>query len=136
MIQPVCRDVFLLSRKSQPAEKADLPVAVDLMDTLRHHSAECVGMAANMIGQLKRIIAVSMGMSVLVMINPVIVSKSEPHEAEEGCLSLAGVRKTTRYNSITVVYQDMQLRQQKATYTGWTAQIIQHEVDHLDGILI
>ena len=136
MIKPVCRDVFLLAQPSAPATSADLPVAVDLADTLRANADRCVGMAANMIGQLKRIIAVSVGPMVLLMLNPEIVKKSGPYEAEEGCLSLAGVRKTTRYETIEVVYQDMQLKKQRATYTGFTAQIIQHEVDHLNGVLI
>ena len=136
MIKPVCRDVFLLAQKSAPATAADLPIAMDLADTLRANSEHCVGMAANMIGQLKRIIAVSAGPMVLLMLNPVIVKKSGAYEAEEGCLSLAGVRKTTRYEKIEVTYQDLQMKQQRAAYTGFTAQIIQHEVDHLDGILI
>ena len=136
MVRPVCRDVFLLSQKSAPADKAELPVAMDLADTLRANADACVGMAANMIGVLKRIIAVSAGPAVIVMMNPVITARREPYEAEEGCLSLMGVRKAKRWASIDVEYQDMMMRKQKGTYTGFMAQIIQHEVDHLDGVLI
>lgn len=136
MVRPVCRDIFLLSQKSAPADKADLPVAMDLADTLRANADACVGMAANMIGVLKRIIAVSAGPMVIVMMNPVITARREPYEAEEGCLSLVGVRKAKRWASIDVEYQDMMMRRQKGTYTGFMAQIIQHEMDHLEGVLI
>ena len=136
MVRPVCRDIFLLSQKSAPADKADLPMAMDLADTLRANAAACVGMAANMIGVLKRIIAVSAGPMVIVMMNPVITARREPYEAEEGCLSLVGVRKAKRWASIDVEYQDMMMRRQKGTYTGFMAQIIQHEMDHLEGVLI
>lgn len=136
MVRPICRDIFVLNQKSLPADKQDLPVAMDLADTLRANADGCVGMAANMIGVLKRIIAVAAGPSVIVMMNPVITAKRDPYEAEEGCLSLVGIRKTTRWKSIDVTYQDMMMRPQKGTYAGFTAQIIQHEVDHLDGILI
>ena len=136
MVRPVCRDVFLLSQKSAPADKDDLPVAMDLADTLRANADACVGMAANMIGVLKRIIAVSAGPAVIAMMNPVITARREPYEAEEGYLSLMGVRKAKRWASIDVEYQDMMMRKQKGTYTGFMAQIIQHEVDHLDGVLI
>ena len=136
MVRPVCRDIFLLSQKSAPADKADLPMAMDLADTLRANADACVGMAANMIGVLKRIIAVSAGPMVIVMMNPVITARREPYEAEEGCLSLVGVRKAKRWASIDVEYQDMMMRRQKGTYSGFMAQIIQHEMDHLQGVLI
>ena len=136
MVRPVCRDIFLLSQKSAPADKADLPMAMDLADTLRANADACVGMAANMIGVLKRIIAVSAGPMVIVMMNPVITARREPYEAEEGCLSLVGGRKAKRWASIDVEYQDMMMRRQKGTYTGFMAQIIQHEMDHLEGVLI
>ena len=136
MVRPVCRDIFLLSQKSAPADKADLPMAMDLADTLRANADACVGMAANMIGVLKRIIAVSAGPMVIVMMNPVITARREPYEAEEGCLSLVGVRKAKRWASIDVEYQDMMMRRQKGTFSGFMAQIIQHEMDHLEGVLI
>ena len=136
MIKPIIHDTFFLSQKSDPAAAADLPIAKDLRDTLAAHRSECVGMAANMIGYSKRIIIVSFGMFDMVMLNPVIVKKSGTFETEEGCLSLTGVRKTTRYQKITVRYQDEQMKSHTQEYNGWTAQIIQHECDHLDGILI
>ncbi len=136
MIKPIIHDTFFLSQKSDPAVAADLPIAKDLRDTLAAHRSECVGMAANMIGYSKRIIIVSFGMFDMVMLNPVIVKKSGVFETEEGCLSLTGVRKTTRYQKITVRYQDEQMKSHTQEYNGWTAQIIQHECDHLDGILI
>ena len=137
MVRPIMRDMMFLSRKSTPATKADLPVAQDLADTLRAHSHECVGMAANMIGVSKCIIVVSVGVANVVMINPVITAHSkEQYETEEGCLSLTGVRKTKRYESVTVEYCDMQMIKRKGTFTGFTAQIIQHELDHCNGIII
>lgn len=137
MVRPIMRDMMFLSRKSTPATKADLPVAQDLADTLRAHSHECVGMAANMIGVSKRIIVVSVGVANVVMINPVITAHSkEQYETEEGCLSLTGVRKTKRYESVTVEYCDMQMIKRKGIFTGFTAQIIQHELDHCNGIII
>ena len=137
MVRPIMRDMMFLSRKSTPATKADLPVAQDLADTLRAHSHECVGMAANMIGVSKRIIVVSVGVANVVMINPVITAHSkEQYETEEGCLSLTGVRKTKRYESVTVEYCDMQMIKRKGIFTGFTAQIIQHEIDHCNGIII
>ena len=136
MIKPIIHDTFFLSRKSDPATAEDLPIARDLRDTLSAHRAECVGMAANMIGYNKRIIIVSLGMFDMVMLNPVIVKKTGAFETEEGCLSLSGVRKTTRYQKITVRYQDEQMKPHTQEFTGWTAQIIQHECDHLEGILI
>ena len=110
MIKPIIHDTFFLSQKYDPAAAADLPIAKDLRDTLAAHRSECVGMAANMIGYSKRIIIVSFGMFDMVMLNPVIVKKSGVFETEEGCLSLTGVRKTTRYQKITVRYQDEQIR--------------------------
>lgn len=136
MIKPICKDTIFLSRKSVPATKADLPVVDDLLDTLRANAARCVGMAANMIGVNKRIIAFSLGPVNIPMINPVIAKRAEPYETEEGCLSLTGVRKTTRFRSIEVEFLDRSFKPQKQTFTGWTAQIIQHEIDHCEGILI
>lgn len=136
MIRPICKDTMLLARKAEPATALDLPIAMDLADTLRANAERCVGMAANMIGVSKRIICVSVGPMVLTMLNPVIVKKSDAYEAEEGCLSLVGVRKTTRYQTIEVEWQDASFRKMRTRYEGWTAQIIQHEVDHLEGILI
>lgn len=137
MVRPIMRDVLFLSRKSELAKREDLPVAQDLADTLRANSTRCVGMAANMIGVLKRIIVVQMGLGCMVMLNPVITAHSkESYEAVEGCLSLSGERKTRRYESITVEYRDMQYNKQRGTFEGYTAQIIQHEIDHCNGILI
>ncbi|TQI67793.1 peptide deformylase [Clostridium sp. KNHs216] len=136
MIKPICKDTVFLSRKSVPATKADLPVVDDLLDTLRANSAGCVGMAANMIGVNKRIIAFSLGPVNIPMINPVIAKRAEPYETEEGCLSLTGVRKTTRFRSIEVEFLDRSFKPQKQTFAGWTAQIIQHEIDHCEGVLI
>lgn len=136
MIRPVMKDQFFLSQKSQPATREDLPVAQDLLDTLTAHSHECVGMAANMIGVLKRIIVFDNNGTYTIMLNPEILSKSGSFETMEGCLSLSGQRPTTRYQTIKVRYQDVNLRPRVATYTGFPAQIIQHEIDHCDGILI
>lgn len=137
MIRPIMRDVVFLSRKSLPATKADLPVCRDLIDTLKAHEHECVGMAANMIGVSKRIIIVHTPIAPIVMLNPVICSHSkESYTAEEGCLSLAGKRKTKRWESVTVEYEDMSFVKHTGTYSGFTAQIIQHETDHLNGIII
>ena len=136
MIKPIVKDVLFLGQKSGPAVKADLSLAKDLQDTLAANRERCVGMAANMIGGKKRAIIVSMGLISVVMFNPVITKKDGPYEAEEGCLSLTGVRKTTRYEAITLEYIDVEWKRQRRTFTGWTAQIIQHEVDHLEGILI
>ena len=130
------RDPLFLSQKSAPAGKEDLPVLDDLLDTLRAHQDSCVGLAANMIGISKRIIAVMNGPFPMGMINPVILHRKNPYPAQEGCLSLDGVRSTTRYETIVVSFQDRQMRNQQMTFAGWTAQIIQHEMDHLDGILI
>ena len=136
MVRELVHDPILLARKSLPATEADLPIARDLLDTLLFHREGCVGMAANMIGVHKRIIAVHTGFAQMVMLNPRIVRKDGPYETEEGCLSLAGVRKTKRYQTIDVEYQDLNMKKQKRSFSGFTAQIIQHEIDHCDGILI
>ena len=124
------------TRKAEPATKADLQVARDLLDTLEAHADECVGMAANMIGVKKRIIAVNMGLMNVAMLNPVIREKNGLFEAKEGCLSLTGSRKTRRFREIELEYQDLDLKKHVQKFTGWTAQIIQHECDHLEGIII
>lgn len=136
MIRPVMRDVVFLNQKSEPATEADKQVVQDLLDTLKANEAGCVGMAANMIGVKKRIIVVSMGFANIAMINPVIVKNFGAYETEEGCLSLIGVRKTTRYKDIEVEFQDMNFNKQCQEFSGWIAQIIQHEIDHCDGIVI
>ena len=136
MIKPIMKDVFFLGQKSEPATKDDLQIGRDLMDTLAANRAGCVGMAANMIGVKKRVIIVNMGLIDVVMFNPVLVKKDSPYETEESCLSLVGVRKTTRYQNIEVEYLDMNWKKQSVKLEGWTAQICQHELDHLEGILI
>ena len=136
MNKPIVRDIFFLGQKSDPASRADLPVGQDLQDTLNANRDRCAGMAANMIGVRKRVIIVSLGFVSLVMYNPVIVNKSGPYQAEEGSLSLSGVRKTTRYENIEVEYLDSSWKKHRESFSGWTAQIIQHEADHLEGILI
>lgn len=136
MVKPIIKDILFLGQKSVPATEADKQVAIDLSDTLKANREHCVGMAANMIGVKKCIIVVNIGFADMVMFNPAIVQKKNPYETEEGCLSLSGVRKTTRYKKITVEYQDMNFTKQKKSFEGWTAQIIQHEVDHLEGIII
>ena len=136
MIRPIVKDVFFLGQKSGPATMQDLSVGQDLMDTLRANQDHCVGMAANMIGVKKRVIIVNMGILNVVMYNPVIVRMDSPYETEEGCLSLTGVRKTTRYQNIEVEYYDSSWKKRRQKYSGWTAQIIQHECDHLEGIII
>ncbi len=136
MVKSIVKDVMFLGQKSEPATKEDLYIAQDLKDTLAAHRDGCVGMAANMIGYKKNMIIVSLGIVDLVMLNPVITKKSGPYETEEGCLSLTGVRKTTRYQKITVKYQDTSMKQRVQEFSGWAAQIIQHECDHLEGIII
>lgn len=136
MVKPIIKDTIFFSQKSDNATEKDKQVVIDLIDTLRAHSDECVGMAANMIGVKKRIIVFSVDIIQVAMINPVIVKKSKPYEAEEGCLSLNGVRKTMRYQEIEVSYLDINFKKQKQKYSGWIAQIIQHEIDHCNGILI
>ena len=136
MVKAIIRDPLLLSQASQSATGMDSLVARDLMDTLEANKDRCVGMAANMIGINKRIIAVRDGTIQFVMFNPVIVRQSGDFETEEGCLSLDGKRKTIRYQQIEVEYQDQLLRKRTGTYKGWIAQIIQHEIDHCNGKLI
>ena len=136
MIQSIMKDEAFLSQKAEPATPDDLPAARDLLDTLTAHKDGCVGMAANMIGVSKRIIAFDNEGTYMVMFNPEIVKKSGPYEAEEGCLSLTGTRKAKRWKSIKVQYQNEQFQVRYKTFTGWTAQIIQHEIDHCEGVLI
>ena len=136
MNRPIVHDPLFLALKSEPAAEADHQVIADLLDTLRANLDRCVGRAANMIGVRKRIIVFCQGPMQMIMVNPQIISKSGAYEAEEGCLSLSGVRKTKRYQRITVKYQDQAFRQRTGTFEGFTAQIIQHEMDHCDGILI
>ena len=136
MVRTVVKDILFLGQKSAPATQQDASVIDDLLDTLKANAEYCVGMAANMIGEKKRIIVFSMGLMCIPMINPVIIKKSKPYETQEGCLSLTGVRKTTRYDFIEVEYLDRNFEKLKMTFSGWTAQIIQHEIDHCDGIVI
>ena len=136
MNKPIVKDILFLAQKSEPATKMDMQVAIDLQDTLKANRAGCVGLAANMIGVKKNIIIVNLGPVDIVMFNPVITKKDTPYETEEGCLSLTGVRKTTRYENIEVEYYDMQWKKQTIRLSGWPAQICQHECDHLQGIII
>ena len=136
MVREIMRDEAFLSQKAEPATQDDLNIAQDLLDTLTAHKTGCVGMAANMIGVQKRIIAFDNEGKYMVMFNPEIIKKSGSYEAEEGCLSLAGARKAKRWQSIKVQYQNEQFQTRFKTFTGWTAQIIQHEVDHCEGIII
>ena len=136
MIRPIMRDEAFLAQKAEPASPEDLLIADDLLETLRANKAACVGMAANMIGVNKRIIAFDDEGTYTVMFNPEIVKRSGPYEAEEGCLSLFGRRKAKRWKSIKVQYQNRDFQIRFKTYTGWTAQIIQHEIDHCEGIVI
>ena len=136
MIKPIVKDVFFLGQKSDPATKQDLSVGQDLQDTLVANQDRCVGMAANMIGVRKRIIIVNIGFMDLVMYNPVLLKKDTPYETEEGCLSLEGVRKTTRYQDIEVEYLDSSWKKHRQKFSGWTAQIVLHEMDHLEGVII
>lgn len=136
MIREIMRDEVFLSQKAEQAGPEDLPAARDLLDTLAAHKDGCVGMAANMIGIGKRIIAFDNEGRYMVMFNPEIIRKSGPYQAEEGCLSLTGTRKTKRWQSIKVQYQNEQFQTRFKVFTGWTAQIIQHEIDHCEGVLI
>ena len=136
MIREICRDETFLAQKAVPATADDLPTAQDLLDTLTAHKDGCVGMAANMIGVCKRIIAFDNEGTYMVMFNPVIVRQSGPYEAQEGCLSLTGVRKTKRFQTVKVQWQNEKFQTRLKTFTGWTAEIIQHEIDHCEGILI
>lgn len=136
MIREICKDVIFLGRKAEPATPDDLPVAQDLLETLAYHKDGCVGMAANMIGVNKRIIAFDNEGSHLVMFNPEILRKTGPYETEEGCLSLTGVRPVKRWKTIQVKWQNEKFQQRIKKFTGWTAEIIQHEIDHCEGIII
>ena len=136
MVRDIVKDPIFLAQRSVEAGKDDLTVAQDLLDTLLANKDRCVGMAANMIGVAKRIIVFDNEGIPTVMFNPQIIKTSEPYKTEEGCLSLDGVRETKRWRSIKVQYQNMDLQTRRKTFTGWTAQIIQHEIDHCNGILI
>ena len=136
MIREICRDETFLAQKAAPATADDLATAQDLLDTLTAHKDGCVGMAANMIGVCKRIIAFDNEGTYMVMCNPVIIRQSGPYETQEGCLSLTGVRKTKRFQTVKVQWQNEQFQTRLKTFTGWTAEIIQHEIDHCEGILI
>ena len=136
MVREIMKDEVFLAEASEKATAEDTEVARDLLETLEAHKAGCVGMAANMIGVRKRIIAFDNEGSYMVMFNPEIVKKSGAYEAEEGCLSLTGTRKTRRWQSIKVQYQNEKMQIRLKTFTGWTAQIIQHEIDHCNGIII
>ena len=136
MIRDICKDEAFLAQKSQPATLDDLSVGQDLLDTLAHHKEECVGMAANMIGVNKRIIVLRQRGRLPGDVQPEIVKKSGPYETEEGCLSLTGTRPAKRWKSIKVRWQNERFQERVKTFTGWTAQIIQHELDHCQGIVI
>ena len=136
MVREIMKDKVFLAEASEKATAEDAEIARDLLETLEAHKAGCVGMAANMIGVRKRIIAFDNEGSYMVMFNPEIVKKSGAYEAEEGCLSLTGTRKTRRWQSIKVQYQNEKMQIRLKTFTGWTAQIIQHEIDHCNGIII
>ena len=136
MVREICKDEAFLAQKAEPAKADDLGVAQDLLDTLAAHKDGCVGMAANMIGVNKRIIAFDNEGEYMVMFNPVIVKQSGSYEAEEGCLSLTGTRKAKRFQTIKVQWQNEKFQARLKTFTGWTAEIIQHEIDHCEGILI
>lgn len=136
MIRDICKDETFLARRGETALPADLGIAQDLLDTLMAHKDGCVGMAANMIGVNKRIIAFDNEGTYTLMFNPVIVKHAGPYEAEEGCLSLTGTRKARRYQTIKVRWQNEAFQTRLKTFTGWTAEIIQHEIDHCDGIII
>ena len=136
MVRKIVRDPMFLRQKSVPATEADGQVITDLLDTLKANQERCVGMAANMIGERKRILVVAMGPFIFPMVNPVITSKTGPFETEEGCLSLDGVRPCKRWQEIEVDYLDHDFKPKHGKYTGFTAQIIQHEMDHFEGILI
>lgn len=142
MVQPILHDALFLQQKARPCGRQgalteeEKQVGRDLLDTLSAHSETCVGLAANMIGQNLAVIAVSLGPVNLLLYNPVITKRQGPYEAEEGCLSLDGTRRTERYQKITVNYRDGDFQEQRQVFAGFPAQIIQHECDHLQGILI
>lgn len=136
MIREICKDIIFLAQKAEPATPDDLTVAADLLETLEYHKDGCVGMAANMIGINKRIIAFDNEGEYMVMFNPEIIRKTGPYETEEGCLSLTGVRPAKRWKTIKVKWQNEKFQQRIKNFTGWTAEIIQHEIDHCEGIII
>jgi peptide deformylase len=136
MIKPIVKDILFLGQKSEEATKNDIVVIDDLIDTLRANLEHCVGLAANMIGVKKRILVFTVGGLIVPMINPVILKKEKLYETEESCLSLIGFRKTKRYEEIEVEYLDRNFKKKKQVFTGFTAQIIQHEMDHFEGIII
>ena len=136
MIKPIVKDILFLGQKSEEATKNDIVVIDDLIDTLRANLAHCVGLAGNMIGVKKRILVFTVGNLIVPMINPVILKGEKLYETEESCLSLIGFRKTKRYEMIEVEYFDRNFKKQKQVFTGFTAQIIQHEMDHFEGIII
>lgn len=136
MIRPICKDIVFLAQKAELATPDDLPVADDLLDTLKANGEGCVGMAANMIGVNKRIIVFENEGKYMLMINPVIIKRTGAYEAAEGCLSLTGKRRAKRWKSIKVQYQNSDFQTRFKSFIGWTAQIIQHEIDHCEGIVI
>ena len=136
MVREIMRDETFLAQRAELATTGDLPIAQDLLDTLAAHKDGCVGMAANMIGVNKRVIVFDNEGTYMVMFNPEIVKRSEPYQAEEGCLSLSGTRRAKRWKSIKVQYQNEKFQTRFKTFTDWTAQIIQHEIDHCEGVLI
>ena len=136
MIKEICKDEKFLAQKAELATLQDISIAEDLLETLKHHKSGGVGMAANMIGINKRIIAFDNNGEYMVMFNPEIIKKSEQYQTEEGCLSLTGTRPTKRWKSIKVKYQNDKFQERFKTFTGFTAQIIQHEIDHCNGIII
>lgn len=136
MIRPIMTNEFFLKQPSEPATPLDAPIALDLIDTLTAHAHECVGMAANMIGQRKRIIVFMDDDTPRIMMNPEIISKKEPYEADEGCLSLIGRRPAQRFRTVHVRYRDLTFEERAETFSGFAAQIIQHEIDHCNGVVI
>lgn len=137
MVKEICKDVFVLSQNCTDADKNDMQVVKDLTDTITAHADDCVGIAANMIGITKRIIVVQLGKEYVAMINPVIVDKSKQvYNASEGCLCHMGEREAKRYSSITVEYKDKKFKKKKQSFSGFPAQIIQHEIDHCNGIIV
>ena len=136
MIRDICKDETFLAQKAQPVTPDDLPLAADLLDTLAHHRDSCVGLAANMIGVNKRAIVFDSEGTSMVMFNPEILKMSGPYSAEEGCLALTGTRPAKRFHTIKVRWQNEKFQDRIKTFTGWTAQIIQHEIDHCEGIII
>ena len=136
MVREICTDEMFLAQRAEPGTAEDLPTADDLLDTLAAHKDGCVGMAANMIGVNKRIIAFDNDGAYMVMFNPEIIKKSGPYEAQESCLSLSGTRKAKRWKSLKVRWENRNFQVRVKTFTGWTAQIIQHEIDHCEGFII